>query len=282
MEHLKEAICRLATESDSTEREETDALEILDSFLSALNRGDIRAAELSTDGEWIVNPWVKRGIMVAFRMGRLANVAFAGEQFLDRDTLPVRRFLPDEGVRIVPGGTSVRSGSYIAPGVVIMPPSYVNIGAYVGADCMIDSHVLVGSCAQIGSHVHLSAGVQIGGVLEPAGALPVIVEDDAFVGGGCGLFEGILVRRRAVLAPGVNITGSTQLYDLVNRRVIKREGLDPLEIPPGAVVVPGSRPAASTFGQQNGLQLYAPIIVKYRDERTDVATALTEELRGDG
>jgi 2,3,4,5-tetrahydropyridine-2-carboxylate N-succinyltransferase len=282
MQLLQQAIEILTARNGEHQNGPPDAHNTLDHFLDALNAGTIRAADVTPDGFWHVNTWVKHGIMLAFRLGRLSPVPFAGEHFLDRDTLPIRRLGLDDGVRLVPGGTSVRSGAYIAPGVVVMPPSYVNIGAYVGTDCMIDSHVLVGSCAQIGNRVHLSAGVQVGGVLEPAGAMPVIVEDEVFVGGGCGLFEGVLVRKRAVLAPGVTLTGSTRLYDLVNECIIERDAAGPLEVPAGAVVVPGSRPAMSDFGRSTGVQLYTPVIVKYRDEKTDASTALTSELRGDG
>ncbi len=264
------------------EGDATESREIFHRFRQALDEGEIRAAERDSDGSWLVYSWVKRGIMSLFRYGHLTPVAHWDDTFFDRDTLPTRHFSFGDGVRIVPGGSTVRSGTYVAPGVVMMPPSYVNIGAYVDADTMIDSHVLVGSCAQIGKRVHLSAGVQVGGVLEPAGALPVIVEEDVFVGGGCGLFEGVLVRRGAVLAPGVNITGSTHLFDLVNERIVSRQEGGSLEIPSRAVVVPGSRPVKTDFGIRNDLQLYTPVIVKYRDENTDAATALTSELRGDG
>ena len=253
-------------------------------LLAALDRGAVRAARPGPDG-WEAVPWVKEGILLAFRHGRTAPFPFdsapAGPfRFFDRDTLPLRPTQGvAEGVRIVPGGTSVRAGAFLAPGVVIMPPAYVNVGAWVGEGTMIDSHALVGSCAQIGARVHLSAGAQIGGVLEPVGLRPVVVEDDVMIGGNAGVFEGILVGRRAVLAPGVQLTAATPLYDLINETVYRSRKGQPLTVPEGAVVVPGARPAGGDFAREHGLQLYAPMIVKYRDHRTDAATALEEVLR---
>lgn len=253
-------------------------------LLLALERGDVRSAEPDGDGGWRAVPWVKHGILLAFRHGKTAPFSGAGDdgpfRYFDRDTLPLRATRGvEEQVRIVPGGTAVRAGAYLGPGVVIMPPAYVNVGAWVGEGAMIDSHALVGSCAQIGARVHLSAGAQIGGVLEPVGLRPVIVEDDAMIGGNAGVFEGILVGRRAVLAPGVQLTSATPLFDLVHETVYhSREG-EPLSVPPGAVVVPGTRPASGDFARAKGVQLYAPVIVKYRDEKTDAATALEEVLR---
>jgi 2,3,4,5-tetrahydropyridine-2,6-dicarboxylate N-succinyltransferase len=199
--------------------------------------------------------------------------------FFDKDTYPLRTISPAEGIRIVPGGSSIRDGCYVAPGVVCMPPMYINVGAYVGEGTMVDSHALVGSCAQIGRRVHLSAGAQIGGVLEPAGALPVIIEDEVLVGGNSGVYEGTIVRERAVLAPGTILSAGTSVFDLVRDRVYRREGERPLEVPAGAVVVPGSRPVRSGPGAKAGVALYAPVIVKYRDERTDNAIKLEELLR---
>lgn len=248
-------------------------------LLAALSHGDVRAAEPGEDG-WQAVPWVKAGILLAFRAG--ATAPFGGEpfQYFDRDTLPLR---PTDGVaehvRIVPGGTSVRAGAYLGSGVVIMPPAYVNVGAYVGEGAMVDSHALVGSCAQVGKRVHLSAGAQLGGVLEPVGLRPVVVEDDAMVGANTGVFEGTLVGSRAVLAPGVQLTASTTVYDLVRETTYRATAEEPLTIPPGAVVVPGSRRAGGDFAAKHGVALYAPVIVKYRDERTDAATALEEALR---
>ena len=259
-------------------------------LIAALDAGSVRAAE-KTDAGWAAVPWVKSGILLAFRTGitryfepwaKGENPAFRGSSFLfaDRDTLPVKFFDPDrDGVRIVPGGSSVRAGAYLARGVVIMPPAYVNIGAWVGAGSMIDSHALVGSCAQVGEKVHLSAGAQLGGVLEPVGLRPVVIEDEVMVGGNVGVFEGTLVGRRAVLAPGVQLTASTTVYDLVRDTTYRATADEPLSIPEGAVVVPGSRPAKGALAEREGLHLYAPVIVKYRDESTDAATALEGALR---
>jgi 2,3,4,5-tetrahydropyridine-2-carboxylate N-succinyltransferase len=254
---------------------------VFNEFKAALNRGEIRAAERDADAKWRTNAWVKRGILLGFRMGSIVEMtaAGAGLQFLDKNTYPIRRFSPGDGVRIVPGGSSIRDGAYIAPGVVCMPPMFVNAGAYVDEGTMIDSHALVGSCAQIGKRVHLSAAAQIGGVLEPAGAMPVIIEDDVIVGGNCGVYEGAIVRERAVLASGVIITGSTPVFDLAREQVYRRTAGVPLEIPPGAVVVPGSRAVQSEKGREWGLSLYTPVIVKYRDEKTDAATQLEDLLR---
>lgn len=241
-------------------------------LLAALEAGVIRAAS-PTKGHWHVHSWVKTAILAGFRSSSTVEIPEWPGPAFDRAAFPPRRFASEDGVRLVPGGSAVRRGSHVAQGVVIMPPAYVNVGAYVGAGTMVDSHALVGSCAQIGQRVHLSAAAQVGGVLEPAGALPVVVEDDVFVGGLVGLFEGVVVRRRAVLAPGVRLTGSTVILDLVHGRELCRE------VPEGAVVVPGSRPASGEFARSRGVQLAAPCIVKYRDARTDAATALEEALR---
>src|SRR5213080_2942741 len=250
-------------------------------FKNALNRGAIRAAERDSDGKWHPNAWVNRGILLGFRMGMIVDMSPADGslRFLDKDTYPIHSFTPTDRIRIVPGGSSIRDGAYIAPGVVCMPPMFVNAGAYVDEGTMIDSHALVGSCAQIGKRVHLSAAAQIGGVLEPVAALPVIIEDETLVGGGCGVYEGTIVRRRAVLAPGTILTGSTPVYDLVRDQVYRRDGDRPLEIPAGAVVVPGARGAPGASAARWGISLYAPVIVKYRDEKTDAATLLEEYLR---
>lgn len=245
----------------------------LEALLTALEQGEARAATCTPEGLWLANPWVKTGILAGFRATATAQIpGWPGPAF-DRTAFPPRCFNLADGVRLVPGGSAVRRGAFVASGVVIMPPAYVNVGAFVGEGTMVDSHALVGSCAQIGQRVHLSAAAQVGGVLEPAGALPVVVEDDAFVGGLCGLFEGVVVRRRAVLAPGVLLTGSTHIHDLVNGRELMRE------VPEGAVVVPGTRPARGAYATAFGLSLAAPCIVKYRDSRTDAATALEEALR---
>jgi 2,3,4,5-tetrahydropyridine-2-carboxylate N-succinyltransferase len=256
-------------------------LALFDAFKAALNRGEIRAAERDANGQWRANAWVKRGILLGFRMGSIIEMTPPGAslQFLDKNTYPIRTFSPRDRVRIVPGGSSIRDGAYIAPGVVCMPPMFVNAGAYVDEGTMIDSHALVGSCAQIGKRVHLSAAAQIGGVLEPAGAMPVIIEDDVIVGGNCGVYEGAIVRERAVLASGVIITGSTPVFDLVREEIYRRGKDESLEIPAGAVVVPGARAVQNEKGREWGLSLYAPVIVKYRDEKTDAATQLEDLLR---
>lgn len=242
------------------------------SLLDALESGQLRAAQ-PCDGQWQPVAWVKRAILVGFRTSELAEMSGFGSPAIDKTAYPPRRLALADGVRLVPGGSAVRRGTHVAAGVVIMPPAYINVGAFVDAGTMIDSHALVGSCAQIGRHVHLSAGAQVGGVLEPAGARPVVVEDEAFVGALVGLFEGIVVRRRAVLASGVTITGSTVIHDLVQQRNWQHE------VPAGAVVVPGSRPASGAYAADARLQVSVPIIVKYRDDKTDGATALEDALR---
>jgi 2,3,4,5-tetrahydropyridine-2-carboxylate N-succinyltransferase len=254
--------------------------EVFEAFKQSLNRGEVRAAERDPEGVWRVNSWVKSGILAGFRMGALSDMsAHASLRFFDKDTYPVRPTTIMDGVRIVPGGSSVRDGAYLASGVVCMPPMYVNVGAYVDEGTMIDSHALVGSCAQVGKRVHLSAAAQVGGVLEPVGAVPVIIEDDVLVGGGCGIYEGTVVRAGAVLAPGTILTGATPVYDLVRGFVYRRAEDKPLEIPAGAVVVPGSRRVENERGREWGLSLYAPVIVKYRDEKTDRAVQLEDYLR---
>lgn len=246
-------------------REEVFAL------LDALERGEARAAQPDGSGGWTVNTEVKEGILAAFRLGLDTESQAGPLSFRDRDTLPPRA--APVGVRVVPGGTAIRRGAFLAKGVVVMPPAYVNVGARVDEGSMVDSHALVGSCAQIGRKVHLSAAAQVGGVLEPVGARPVVVEDEVFVGGGVGLYEGVLVRARAVLAAGVILTGTTEIFDLVNERTWKGE------VPEGAVVVPGARPVSSGWGRARGLSLSAPVVAKYRDERTDARTSLEEALR---
>jgi 2,3,4,5-tetrahydropyridine-2-carboxylate N-succinyltransferase len=250
---------------------------------SALSQGLIRAAEPDAQaaGGWKVNAWVKQGILLGFRYGQNADVSADHGRwpFFDKDTLPLKPLDLTAGVRIVPGGSSVRDGAYLGQRVICMPPMYINIGAYVGDETLVDSHALVGSCAQIGKRVHLSAAAQIGGVLEPVGALPVIIEDDVLVGGNCGVYEGAIVKRRSVLAAGTIITGSTPVYDLPRDRVIRAGPGSPLVIPEGAVVVPGARRVTSGRGPEWGLSLATPVIVKYRDEQTDARTALEEGLR---
>ena len=277
-ERLREAIERYSQEIPPGE--EAKALEIFRALKQELNAGRVRAAERGPDGSWQVNGWVKRGILLGFRLGRLRPAATGGPfPFFDKDTYPLRTMNAADDVRIVPGGSAIRDGVYVAPGVVCMPPMYINVGAYVGEGTMVDSHALVGSCAQIGRRVHLSAGAQIGGVLEPAGALPVIIEDEVLVGGNCGVYEGAVVRERAVLAPGTILSAGTSVVDLVHGRVYRKDGERPLEIPPHAVVVPGSRPVRQGPGADAGISLYTPVIVKYRDEKTDTAVKLEELLR---
>jgi 2,3,4,5-tetrahydropyridine-2-carboxylate N-succinyltransferase len=258
------------------------------SLRTALESGELRAASpdpASATG-WRVNAWVKQGILLGFRLGQLEGLT-AGETalkgsglcFVDKDTYPARRFSVADGVRIVPGGSSVRAGAYVARGVVCMPPMYINAGAYVDEGTMVDSHALVGSCAQIGKRVHLSAAAQIGGVLEPVNASPVIVEDDALIGGNCGVYEGTIVRSGAVLAAGTILTRGTPIFDLVNGTILRATAELPLIVPKDAVVVPGSRAVSKGRGEEWGLSLYAPVIVKYRDEKTDLSTALEDLLR---
>jgi 2,3,4,5-tetrahydropyridine-2-carboxylate N-succinyltransferase len=259
----------------------TDAdYDLFERFKDALNRGEVRAAERDNEGRWHANAWVKRGILTGFRMGAIVDMSPPeGLRFFDKHTYPLRKISTQDQVRIVPGGSSIRDGAYIGPGVVCMPPMFINAGAWVGEGTMIDSHALVGSCAQVGRRVHVSAGAQIGGVLEPAGAMPVIIEDDVVIGGNCGIYEGAIVRERAVLASGTILTGSTPVFDLTNGQVYRRTSDTPLEIPARAVVVPGTREVRSELGREWGLSLYTPVIVKYRDEKTDLSTQLEELLR---
>lgn len=252
---------------------------VFDELKRALNRGEVRAAERDANGKWIVNSWVKQGLLLGFRMGAITEISAGSLKFFDKDTYPIRPTTIDENIRIVPGGSTIRDAAYVAPGVVCMPPMFVNAGAYVDEGTMIDSHALVGSCAQIGKRVHISAAAQIGGVLEPVGAVPVIIEDDVLVGGNCGVYEGTIVREGAVLGSGTILTGSTPVYDLVRGEVYQRSKDGPLEIPAGAVVVPGARAVTNERGRDWGLSLYAAIIVKYRDEKTDAAVQLEDYLR---
>ena len=260
------------------------ALSAFNDFLDALEEGDVRAAQ-RVQGVWRAVPWVKQGILFGFRIGRIVDMSVparprgARMSFVDKSTFPARQFSAKAGIRIVPGGSSVRRGAFIGKGVICMPPMFVNVGAYVGAKTMIDSHALVGSCAQIGERVHLSAAAQVGGVLEPVNASPVVIEDDVLVGGNCGIYEGTVVRARAVLAAGVVLTRGTPVFDLVRERVLRASAAEPLEIPENAVVVPGARTVTSDWGARHGLSLQTPVIVKYRDEKTDTATALEAWLR---
>ncbi len=260
-----------------------NAREVVTALLDALERGEVRAAERGADGEWRAVPWVKQGILLAFRVGQVVDLSPdtkpRGFSFLDKDTMPPRQFALSDGVRVVPGGSTVRRGAFLSPGVVCMPPMYVNVGSWVGAGTMIDSHALVGSCAQIGARVHLSAAAQIGGVLEPINASPVVIEDDVIVGGNCGVYEGTVVRQGAVLGAGVVLTRGTPVFDLVHERVYRGSATQPLVIPADAVVVPGARQMRGAYAEAEGLSLQTPVIVKYRDDKTDLATTLEAWLR---
>ncbi|HEX4067556.1 MAG TPA: 2,3,4,5-tetrahydropyridine-2,6-dicarboxylate N-succinyltransferase [Acidobacteriaceae bacterium] len=256
------------------------AMVAFEDLREALEAGKVRAAEPNAESAigWRVNAWVKRGILLGFRIGMLTSSG-DGLSFVDKHTYPARRFTAEEGIRVVPGGSAVRAGAYVAKGVVCMPPMYVNVGAYVDEGTMVDSHALVGSCAQIGKRVHLSAAAQVGGVLEPVNASPVILEDDVLVGGNCGVYEGTIVRKRAVLAAGTVLTRGTPVYDVVRGEVLRAEGETPLIIPEGAVVVPGARAVNKGKAQEWGLSVYTPVIVKYRDEKTELSSALEDLLR---
>jgi len=263
-----------------------DARRVVRTLLDALEDGSVRAAEKdAATGEWRAVPWVKRGILLGFRIGNIVDMSLASGNddvvlsFFDKDTYPPRRLSQADGIRIVPGGSSIRRGAYVAKSVVCMPPMYINVGAYVGAGTMIDSHALVGSCAQIGERVHLSAAAQVGGVLEPVNASPVVIEDDVVVGGNCGIYEGTVVRKRAVIGAGVILTRGTPVYDLERRTVHRADAGRPLVIPENAVVVPGARLVSDDWGRSQGISLQTPVVVKYRDEKTDAATALESWLR---
>ncbi|MGA8538769.1 MAG: 2,3,4,5-tetrahydropyridine-2,6-dicarboxylate N-succinyltransferase [Terriglobales bacterium] len=274
---LKSAIERLAKAEGITNPDEARRT-FLD-FRAALTRGDVRAAE-KIGAHWVVNAWVKQGILLGFRLGVLAEMSDGDVlSFVDKDTFPTRRLTLADQIRLVPGGSSIREGAYVAPSVICMPPMFINVGAYVDEGSMIDSHALVGSCAQIGKRVHLSAAAQVGGVLEPINAAPVILEDDVLVGGNCGVYEGTLVRARAVLGAGTILTRSTPLYDLVRGEIYRATPERPLEVPENAVVVPGSRAVKKGTGAEWNLSLYTPVIVKYRDEKTDRGVELEDWLR---
>ena len=249
-------------------------LEKFNAVMDQLERGEVRVAE-KVNGEWKVNSWVKEVILAGFRLGKLVQMG----PFVDKDTFPARQFGLEDGVRVVPGGSAVRRGAYMAPGSIIMPPAYVNVGAYVDSGTMVDSHVTIGSCAQVGKNVHVSASSQIGGVLEPAGALPTIIEDGAFVGGNCGIYEGTIVQEGAVIASGVIITSSTPLFDSTTGEFIKRNADGRIVVPRGAVVVSGSKPVSKGPGAEAGVHLYCPVIVKYRDAKTEGSIHLEDLLR---
>ena len=277
MKSLKSAIERLASLGEVEQNPE--ARRTFLEFRDALTQGKIRAAE-KQGNEWLVNAWVKRGILLGFRLGELSEMGDgAALSFVDKDTFPARHFSVADRVRLVPGGSSVRLGAYVAPSVICMPPMFVNVGAYVDEGTMVDSHALVGSCAQIGKRVHLSAAAQVGGVLEPINAAPVVIEDDVLVGGNCGIYEGTLVRARAVLGAGTILTRSTPLYDIVRGEVYRATDEKPLEVPENAVVVPGSRAVHKGKAAEWNLSLYTPVIVKYRDEKTDQRIELEDLLR---
>jgi 2,3,4,5-tetrahydropyridine-2-carboxylate N-succinyltransferase len=277
---LQERVDTLFERGASASRDEARAA--AKELRGALSAGEVRAAEpdAAAPSGWRVNGWVKRGILLAFRFGNIVDMTADGRGlFFDKDTLPLKPLGATSGIRVVPGGSSIRDGAYIGKGVICMPPMYVNIGAWVGDESLIDSHALVGSCAQVGRRVHVSAAAQIGGVLEPVGALPVIVEDDVLIGGNCGVYEGAVIKKRAVLAAGTILTASTPLYDVTTGTIIRAAPGEPLVVPEGAVVVPGTRPIQSGPGKDWGLSVAAPVIVKYRDERTSARTALEEWIR---
>lgn len=277
MTDLKAAIERIASRGEV--EHDPEARKVFLEFREALTSGAVRAAEKRA-GHWAVNTWVKQGILLGFRLGELTETGDGGGlSFVDKDTFPARRWKTADRVRVVPGGSSVRLGAYVAPSVICMPPMFVNVGAYVDEGTMIDSHALVGSCAQIGKRVHLSAAAQVGGVLEPVNAAPVVIEDDVLVGGNCGIYEGTLVRARAVLGAGTILTRSTPLYDTVRGQVYRATADTPLEVPENAVVVPGSRAVTKGKAAEWNLSLYTPVIVKYRDEKTDRGIELEEFLR---
>ena len=254
-------------------------LERFNEVIAALEKGEIRVAE-KKDGAWVVNTWVKEVILAGFRLGAVTDMSEGQFSFFDKSTFPVRQFQPGDGVRIVPGGTSVRRGAYLAPGAIVMPPAYINVGAYVGEGTMVDSHVTIGSCAQVGRHIHISASTQIGGVLEPAGALPTIIEDGAFIGGNCGIYEGTIVEEGAVIASGVIITSSTALFDATTGTFVARNASGRVVVPRGAVVVSGSKPIIrSGKPLESGVHLYCPVIVKYRDQKTSGSVQLEDLLR---
>jgi 2,3,4,5-tetrahydropyridine-2,6-dicarboxylate N-succinyltransferase len=278
MEKLKLEIERLYA-LGAEAKNDSQGRSVFSEFRQALTRGEIRAAE--KHGEtWKTNVWVKQGILLGFRLGELAPVnEGSGLSFIDKDTFPARNFLVDDKVRVVPGGSSIREGAYVAPGVICMPPMYINVGAYVDEGTLVDSHALVGSCAQIGKRVHLSAAAQVGGVLEPINASPVVIEDDVLVGGNCGVYEGCIVRRRAVLGAGTILTRSTPLFDTVRGEIYRSSGEQPLIVPENAVVVPGSRAVTKGKAAEWGLSLYTPVIIKYRDEKTDRGVELEDLLR---
>jgi len=275
---LQKDIERYFSNKELNKKDTAKALAAFGEMVNLLNKGEVRSAE-KREGNWHANEWVKKGILLGFRLGKIENFSVEQFKFYDKHTLPLKSIKRNDGVRIVPGGSSIRNGCYVGKGVICMPPMYINIGAYVDDNSLIDSHALVGSCAQLGKNIHLSAAAQIGGVLEPINSVPVIIEDDVMIGGNCGIYEGTIVSRRAVIGAGCVITGSTPVYDSVKGKIYKKTKDEPLVIPEGAVVVAGSRPLKSEFGIEKSLSIYTPVIIKYRDEKTDAATALEESLR---
>jgi 2,3,4,5-tetrahydropyridine-2-carboxylate N-succinyltransferase len=266
--------------SELTGEKKREALAAFDQFKLALGRGEVRAASRQSDGLWIVHQWVKRGILLGFRLGGMMDCSINESfRFYDKDTYPLKNIRLNDGVRIVPGGTSIRDGAHLGTGVTIMPPAYINVGAYVDDGTMVDSHALIGSCAQVGKRCHISAAAQIGGVLEPVGAMPVIIEDEVLIGGNCGVYEGAIVRERAILASGVILTAGTPVYDAVRGQVYRRTENQLLEIPAGAVVVAGSRALTVGAMKDQGLSVYTPIIIKYRDDKTEASVQLEDFLR---
>ena len=255
-----------------------EAIKVFSKIREALESGEIRTAQ-KIDGKWVVNVWIKEAILWGFRIGVLSEINGVAWNYFDKDTIPVQRIKLENGVRLVPGGSSIRSGCHVAKGTVVMPPSYINIGAYVDEGCMIDSHALVGSCAQIGKNVHLSAASQIGGVLEPVGALPVIIEDNVFIGGNCGIYEGTIVKRNAVIGTGVILNAATPVFDNTTGEFIKKEAGIPLTIPESAVVIAGSRPITGGHGLEKSIHVYCPVIIKYRDDKTGKSITLEDALR---
>jgi 2,3,4,5-tetrahydropyridine-2-carboxylate N-succinyltransferase len=278
MHTLRAEIERLYASGSLPPEAAGQARRVFQEFREALTQGQIRAAE-KQEGHWRVNAWVKQGILLGFRLGELEEIQSGALSFVDKDTFPARRFGISEKIRVVPGGSSVRQGAYVAPGVICMPPMYINVGAYVDEGTLVDSHALVGSCAQVGKRVHLSAAAQVGGVLEPVNASPVIIEDDVLVGGNCGIYEGTQVRSGAVLGAGVILTRATPVYDIVREQVYRSSADAPLVIPENAVVVPGSRAISKGKAAEWGLALYTPVIVKYRDQKTQSSIELEDLLR---
>jgi len=265
--------------ADSIEWGKEELESLFNEFKRELNLGKVRSAE-KNGSQWIVNDWVKKGILIGFRLGRMEDMSLS-DHFLyyDKHTYPLKSFSVSDKIRMVPGGSSIRDGCFVANNVTCMPPMYINVGAYVDSGTMIDSHALVGSCAQIGKRVHLSAAAQIGGVLEPVGAMPVIIEDDVLIGGNCGIYEGTIVKKGAVIGAGTILTGSTPVYDIINEKILRRSKETPLIIPENAVVIPGTRPVSKGIGKEWGLAIYCPVIIKYKDEKTDNAIQLEEVLR---